>query len=560
MKLRNYQTAAVDSIFKEWEDNSSTLAVLPTGTGKTQIFCEVIRRSLPRRTVVLTHRSELVFQAVERLRHFGIEADVEMADFRASTASYNRRSAIVATVQTLASGRDGGRKMKFRPDDFGVLIADEAHHFVAPQFKSAIDYFRTNLDLKVLGVTATPDRASEEALGIVFETVAYDYEILDAITDGWLVPVEQRMISIEGLDFSHIRTTAGDLNGADLAMVMEAEKPLHGIADATVKEIGDRRTLVFAVSVKQAEMYAEIFNRHKPGIASWVCGMTPTDERWKIFQSFKKGSTQILCNVGVATEGFDLPAIEVIVMARPTKSRCLYAQMAGRSLRPIDVDGKSIVDQFESPEARKQAIRLSPKPLATIIDFVGNSGRHKLITTADILGGKYPEEVVERASERARKEGKPVRMDELLEEEIERMRHEKEERDRREAARKARLVGKATYSMLAVDPFNVFDIRPGRERGWEKGKTFSEKQLNLLRKQGIDPAKISYHEGQQIIGELVRRWTNKLATLKQCALLRKHGYEVKDLKMADASKLIDALAKNNWRRPVDENVQMVASN
>ena len=98
---------------------------------------------------------------------------------------------------------------KFDPQRFGVLIIDEAHHATSPSYRRVIDYYRTNPALKVLGVTATPDRADEEALGQVFQSVAFDYEVLDAIHDGWLVPIEQQMVHVEGLDYSSIRTTAG---------------------------------------------------------------------------------------------------------------------------------------------------------------------------------------------------------------------------------------------------------------------------------------------------------------------------------------------------------------
>lgn len=552
MSLRPYQEKAVSSVSEQWLEHPSTLLVMPTGTGKTVAFTEIIKRNLPGRAIIVAHRSELVYQAVEHLRRRCVEAHVEMADEHASTTLWGRSSVVVASVQTLCAGNNGGRMTNFNPNDFSLLILDECHHATASTWRRTIEHFKQNPDLKILGVTATPDRADEEALGQVFSSVAFDYEIIDAIKDGWLVPIEQQMVTIEGLDFSHIRTTAGDLNGADLAEVMELEKNLHGVVSSTIGIVGNRRTLLFAVSVHQAEMYAEIFNRHRPGMAKWMCGATPKDERWNTLREFASGKIQIVCNVGVLTEGYDNPAIEVVVMARPTKSRCLYAQCCGRGTRPAEFQGRSIVDSFPSAEARREAIRLSSKPSLLVVDFAGNSGRHKLVTTADLLGGNVTDDVIERAAARAKIDGKPVRMAELLEEEVERMRKEKEERERREAARKVRLVGKATYSTLAVDPFNVFDIRPGRERGWEKGKTFSEKQLNLLRKQGIDPEKINYHQGQQIIGELVRRWTNKLCTLKQANLLKKNGYDPKNMKMTDASKLIDALAKNHWKRPVDE--------
>jgi len=432
--LRDYQAEAVVSVMNEWQEKNSTLVVCPTGTGKTQIFCDIIRRMQPKRAMVLAHRGELITQAVNRLRSdFGISADIEMADLCADEMYHNRAPVVVSTIQTQCAGNGGyGRMRIFDPFDFGLVVCDEAHHYTSPSFRRVLDYYKQNPELKILGVTATPDRADEEALGQVFESVAYDYEILDAIHDGWLVPVDQKMVHIEGLDFSHIRTTAGDLNGADLAAVMEAEKNLQGIAAASIDIIGDsKRTLVFTVTVKQAEMLSEIFNRHREGMANWICGKTPKDQRHRIFGDFDTGRTQVLVNVGVATEGYDNPKVEVIVQGRPTKSRCLYAQIIGRSLRPL----KGVVDGLDAAEERKAAIASSEKPSALVLDFVGNAGRHKLMTTADILGGKVSEEAVARAIAKAKKNGKAIRMDEALDEAERDIQREIEERKRREIGR-----------------------------------------------------------------------------------------------------------------------------
>ncbi|MFN2512517.1 MAG: DEAD/DEAH box helicase [Pyrinomonadaceae bacterium] len=546
MILRPYQQTAVEATFDEWLEHDSTLLVMPTGCGKTVVFSEIIRRMQPARALILAHRSELIAQAVKHVERIGLDAEIEMADMWAGDHLWNQKQVVVSTVQTQIAGNGGkGRMARFNPDDFGVLICDEAHHFTAKSFVKVLDHYRQNPSLKILGVTATPDRADEQSLGKVFQSVAYDYEILDAIVDGWLVPIQQQMVTIEELDFSQIRTTAGDLNGADLALVMETEKNLHGIVSATIDIIGNRRTLVFAVAVKQAERYAEIFNRHKPGMADWVCGKTPKDQRHETFRKFRSGLTQILVNVGVATEGYDNPYVEVIVQARPTKSRCLYSQMVGRATRPLPGQ----VDGLETPEERRASIAASIKPTMLVIDFVGNSGRHKLITTADILGGKVSDEAIARAVAKAKQKGTALNMAEAVQAEERIIREEVEAQKRREAARRAKVVGMASFSSRSIDPFNAFHLEPVRERGWDKNKSLSEKQANLLRRQGIDPAALSYAQGRQVIAELFKRWDGHLATLKQCALLQKHGYDTKELTIDQAKNMIDALAKNGWRRP-----------
>lgn len=542
MILRPYQSAASDAIFKEWQDNDSTLVVLPTGGGKTILFADVIRRVFPRRALVIAHREELIFQARDKIQRVtGLSADVEMGEYRSDGGLFGSARVVVSTIQTQCSGGDGGGRMaKFDPSQFGLLIIDEAHHATSPSYRRVIDYYRTNPALKVLGVTATPDRADEEALGQVFQSVAFDYEVLDAIHDGWLVPIEQQMVHVEGLDYSDVRTTAGDLNGGDLAAVMEAERNLQPMASASLAIIGQRRALVFTSSVKAAEMTAEIFNRHRPNMAAWVCGKTDRDERRGVLADFASGKVQVVCNCGVLTEGFDDPGVEVVIMGRPTKSRALYSQMVGRSTRPLP----GVVDGPQTPEARKAAIAESAKPSCLVVDFVGNAGRHKLITSADILGGKVSEEALERAVKRVSAAGGPVNMTEALDEAEAELREQKR---LVEAARRANLVAKARFTTQAVDPFDVLHLDPVKTRGWDAGRHLTEKQRSLLAKQGINPDRLSFAEARQLIAEIFRRWDGKLCSFKQAKVLRKYGYDA-EVSFAEASAIIDGLARNGWRR------------
>lgn len=545
IRLRDYQERAVEAVLKEWQDVPSTLISHPTGCGKTTIFTEIVRRCQPKRALILAHREELIFQIQERMQEQAdLFCDIEMAEMDSASTEYHGAPVVVATVQTLISGRGEKRRMhRFSPHEFGILTIDECHHSTAASYRAIIDHFKLNPDLRILGVTATPDRADEEALGQIFETVADDYGILDAIHGGWLVPIDQQMVEIEGLDYSDVRTTAGDLNSGDLAIVMEAEKNLQGVVGSTIELISGKQAIVFTASVKHAELACNIFNRHKQGMANWVSAKTPKRDRRELMQSFRDGALQVICNVGVITEGVDVPAATVCVMARPTKSRSLYAQMAGRVLRPLP----GLVDEIEDAQVRQMAIAGSMKPNALVVDFVGNSGRHRLMTTADILGGKVSDEAVELAIRKAM-DGQPVRMNEALDEAEEEIRL-KRIRDQQELiARRAKIMAKVKYSTKSVDPFYAFDIVPVYDRGWDVGKSLSDKQKGLLIRQGIDPSSMSYAQGKQVLNNLFYRWENKLATLKQCALLKRYGYETKSLTRDQASTLIDRLAKNFWKR------------
>lgn len=585
MKLRPYQQAIQDAIFHQWKTVRSTLVVAPTGTGKTVVFATVIRRLFPKRVMILAHRQELIWQAREKIQRVtGLKVDVEMGEYKAEIDTNlfkTRSSVIVSTVQTHVAGGDGaGRIGKFNPMDFGCLIIDEAHHATSPSYRRIIDYYKTNPNLVVLGVTATPDRADEEALGQVFDSVAYDYEILDAIHDGWLVPIEQQFISTE-IDFSGIRTVAGDLNLADLDVVMTAEKPLQGVVRATVEamygfnenyltqfpvekwpekflDIEPKKAILFTTSVNHASVSCNIFNRYTSGLAAFLCGKTDKEERKMIISDFAKGKIKIICNCGVLTEGFDDSGVEIISMGRPTKSRALYAQMIGRGTRPHESIAHQLND-VTNPFLRRSMILRSKKPTCLVIDFVGNSGKHKLITTADILGGRVSDEAVQSAINLARSSGGKVRMDKLVEEEEEKQKKMKEAREQA-AARKAKLVAKVTYKKQIVNPFDAMQIKPIANQPSDDGKILSEKQRARLRSFGYDPDSMEYARASQLLGILIDRMQNKKCTLKQAGLLERCGWskqEALDMGFEQASKSIDAAAKNGWRKPVEMELKPV---
>lgn len=541
MKMRPYQNAAVEGAFRAWEDNASTLVVLPTGLGKTVVFSEIINRFLaanPGQSVmVIAHREELIMQAADKIeRVTGIRGEIEMGEYQAVGFFGDMKPIIISTVQTQCAGGDGGGRMtKFDPFKVGLVVIDEAHHATSSSYRRVVDYYRQNTACRVLGVTATPDRADEEALGKVFDSVAYDYQIMDAIKQGWLVPVQQQMVTVGSLDFSNIKTTAGDLNQGELAEVMEEERNLQGIAEPTVQICGEKRAIVFAATVKQAERLSEILNRYKPDRASWICGKTDKDERRRILADFKDGKLQFVVNVGVLTEGFDDSGVEMIVMARPTKSRALYAQMAGRGTRPHDSVAGLLGDCATDIERRKM-IDESVKPYCTIVDFCGNAGRHKLISTADILGGNYEDDVVEAVAKKVKENGgKPVDMAEELAKEAKL----REERKRAEAARRAGLTARAQFMLTNIDPFCQWDITPVKERGWDKGKKFSPKQSAILMERiGVDPTKIPYGQGKQLLDEYFRRLQGGYATLKQSRTLNRIGIKA-PMRFEETKRLFD---------------------
>ena len=531
----------------------STLVVMPTGCGKTVVFGHAARDWQVGRIMILAHREELIFQAAQKVGAVCNEqCGIEMADLEVVERTTYKQRVVVSSVQTLNSTRRGTRRMeKFDPMEFGLLVIDEAHHATAATYRRVVDWFGRNPDLRLLGVTATPDRADEEALGQIFESVAYEYGISDAVSDGWLVPIEQQFVHVEGLDLSQCRSDKNDLKDADVARIMEQEAMLHKVVSPTIELAGDKPTLVFSASVEHAHKMAEIFNRHKPHSAIAIDGTTDKEQRREELKRFSRGEFQYLCNCGVFLEGFDEPRIAVVAMARPTKSRALYAQAIGRGTRPLP----GIVDGIDETADRLQAILASSKPSMLTLDFVGNSGRHKLVCTADILGGNESDEVVDLAAANAKEKsarGQRANMSEEIEEAKRQLEEEARERRRRDAeaaAKRASVKATARFNTKAVNPFDVFDIIPKREPGWFRGKKPTEKQKKTLAKFKVDEDTIeglSFWQASQMLDTLIDRVKKGYCSVKQAKILAKFG-EPTEVSFADASAKIDAIARNGWK-------------
>jgi len=529
MKLRDYQQAALGQIHTSLEDNRSALAVMATGTGKTILFAHLVAdRAKVGRAMILTHRQEIISQTIGKLREaVNILADVELAESRADE-SFFKAPVVVGSIQTQISGRNGRRRMhRFDPSEFNTLIIDEAHHAVSNSYRAAIQHYRQNEELRLVGFTATPDRADERALGMVFDDVPVDYGILAAIKDGWLVEPSVRVVEIEGVNFDTCMKGGGkDFSPDLLARELTYEEPLHAIAQPIIDVIGTRKSVVFAVSIDHAERLAEILNRANIGRAASLCHKTPDDQRIGIMSDYRSGRIRHLVNVGILGEGVDVPDIEAVVQARPTKSRALYMQQLGRGTRPgVSVDG--LADAIE----RRATIAASSKPNLIVLDFVGNAGRHKCVTALDALGGRYDDEVILLAERLAKTGEKPASV--ALDEAVEEWRRLKEEE-------RSHIKADVKYKMTTANPFDVLDMSPLRQPGWYVAKPASEKQIAVLEKFKIpDADSYTKADASRMIGELIGRSKSKLCTYRQAMFLRRFGYDPTEISFKDAGAILD---------------------
>lgn len=538
MNLRPYQMQAVDAASSALAAHGSALMVLPTGTGKTVVFSHLASRQ-DRRTLILAHRQELVEQAAAKVKAItGQDAAIEMGDrYSNERGVWGPAQVVVASVQSMVSGFSGGRRMnRFCPDEFSLVVIDEAHHASANSYRSVVNYFTRWPHVKVLGVTATPDRSDKSTLGSVFRSVAYQYNVLDAINDGWLVPVHQRIVQVASLDFSDVRTRGGDFVESDLAKVMQYEKTLHGVVSPAFELTAGKRTLVFSASVDHARRMAEIWNRYEPGCARSIDGSIPRDERRQMLTAYARGEFRVLTSCMVLTEGWDCPEVEAIVMARPTKSRALYAQMLGRGTRPL----AGLVDGIESHQARCDAIAASAKPKVDVVDFTGNATRHKLVCSIDILHGEKDEAVLELARRKAAK-GRHVQ--EVVEEAEQELLNKREAARREQEARRAALRAKATFSTRDIDPFGAAGLVAPRESAFDRTRQVSEGMRNVLLKGGVNPDGLGFTAAKKMCADIVRRWKGQLCSLKQAHHLHRMGYtpdQTREMPRQRASEILDS--------------------
>jgi superfamily II DNA or RNA helicase len=598
LKPRCYQRAALAAIVDRFAEGYRTaLAIMATGTGKTIVFAHMGHAMLAKgRVMVLAHREELIRQAARKFRAVtGVIPAIEKADEAVNEdCLHGKPQVVIASIQTLnASWRAGRKRMeKFDPAEFSLLVVDEGHHALAATWRAVIDYFLAgNPDLKVLVVTATPDRADGENLGGLCDCIAYSYDLPDAIRDGYLVKPIQRYVVIEGLDFSKVGTRAGDLAQDDLEAVMIAEKPLHGVVHAAIEVacglengalakikdrpdraevlarmmVGKRRrkTLVFAVSVAHADRMAEIFNRWIPESAAHVSGATKPIERAHTLRDFSRGKFQFLTNCQLATEGYDEPGIECIVMARPTKSRPLYAQMVGRGTRPDEATA-AVLNTVETADERRAMVAASAKPNCIVLDFVGNAGKHKLVSSFDLcVPLDVDAAVLDRAKELAQEQGDGADVaDTVAEAEaeieearaVERLRVEmneelaqemdaaREAERQREAARRLGLVGTTNYTMRDVDGFDRHATAPERETPLQRGGA-SDKQVNLLVGLGVQ-RKTAAAYGARQASAVIESLKAKRCTDRQAYALKRNGYgeaEVAGMNYDAAHAALDAI-------------------
>lgn len=336
--------------------------VLPTGAGKTVVFAHLIadrhRRSAVRhRTLVIAHRNELIEQAAAKIS--AVAPDLQVGVVKAQR-NETRAEVVVASVQTLR-----GENRRRMIADVGLLVIDECHHAAADSYLTVLDHYgcmgewpRTD----TVGFTATMVRGDTKALGGVWQDVVYRRSIAEMIREGFLVRPRGVRVRIDDLDLSKVRRSRGDYSEGDLGRALTESLAPEVIAKAVVEHASTRRSILFAPTVDSGEVIAQAI-ADTGLLVEMITGETPAPERRRVLADFADGRVNVLVNCMVLTEGFDDPATDCVIIARPTTNVGLYVQMIGRALRPF-----------------------MGKQDALVLDVVGASARHALVSPVDLFG------------------------------------------------------------------------------------------------------------------------------------------------------------------------------
>ena len=511
--LRPYQQAARDAIHTEWDaGRARTLLVLPTGTGKTIVFASVAADQVRAgdRVLILAHRGELLEQAADKLRRAtGLGSAVEKAG---STCLGSWFNVVVGSVQTL---QRTARLERFPQDYFGTIIIDEAHHAITDGYRRILDYFS---GAKVLGVTATPDRGDMRNLGEVFDSLAFEYKLTDAIKEGYLCKIMAQTIPLQ-LDITSVTMSGGDYAVGDLGTALDPY--LEQIAAEMAVRCKDRKTVVFLPLIRTSQKFRDLLNAH--GFrATEVNGQSA--DRKEVLADFDAGKYNVLCNSMLLTEGWDCPSVDCVVVLRPTKVRSLYSQMVGRGTRLAE--GKTDL---------------------LLLDFLWMTDKHELCRPADLVC--EDRDVARQMTEHLAETGCPEDIEEAAAQASEDVVAQREEalakQLEEQRRKKAKLVDPLQYEM-SIQAEDLAGYVPAF--GWEAGPP-SEQQTAALEKLGILPDAVeSAGKAALLLDRLNKRRDEGLTTPKQIRCLEKYGFQhVGTWSFEAARHMIDRIAAQGWR-------------
>jgi len=326
--LRPYQKDSINKLHDLYYNNRRIVLVSPTGSGKTVIAAKIIEsavNSMNNKVLFLAHRRELINQCSAKLDEIGIDHGIIMSNHpRSRPNSYVQ----VASVQTL---------LNRQPPKADFIIIDECHRSLADSYKQIVDQYP---NIPVLGLTATPWRGDGRGLGLFYEEMLVVSQVKDLIEEGFLLDPTVHIPHIP--DLHNVKVVGGDYVDTELEKIMNQRMLNRQIIADWCSITPGRKTVLFACTVDHSLEMVKAFNDAGVSAEHLDCN-TSTEERDAILKRLQTGQTTLVSNVGVLTEGWDLPELECVLLARPTKSLSLYMQMVGRGMRPHESKADTIV-------------------------------------------------------------------------------------------------------------------------------------------------------------------------------------------------------------------------
>jgi DNA repair protein RadD len=327
MQLRPRQIQFVDRCTAAIKEHGNTLGIAPTGAGKT-VMLSALLRNLPQPSLVLQHRIELVTQ--NRRTYHRVNPRAPSDEWTATQKRWEPAGPTFGMVQSVVNAIS-------EAPAFGSVVVDEAHHIAANSYLRIVDSMRKkNPDLKILGVTATPERGDKRALRGVFDNVGDQINIMELIDAGFLVRPRTFVVDVgTQAELKDVRKGASDFNMDEVAAIMDKDVVTARIVEEWKLRAGDRLTVAFAATVAHANHVSEAFRA--AGVPSAVVdGAMSEGERERVLAAFDRGETRVLVNVAVLTEGWDCQPVSCIMLLRPSSYKSTMIQMIGRGLRTVD--------------------------------------------------------------------------------------------------------------------------------------------------------------------------------------------------------------------------------